>query len=106
MDIKVTDYIEKQKDPQKEICQKLREIIVCAFPNIEEKIKYSVPYYDDKFYIVALKDYVNLGVSIKNLNNKEIKLFEGTGKTTRHIKIKSLKEIDKEKILELLKLIK
>ena len=106
MDIKVTEYIEKQKDPQKEICNKLREIIFNTFPDIEEKMKYGVPYYDDKYYIVALKNNVNLGFSIKNLNTEEIKLFEGTGKTTRHVKIKSLKEIDREKVLELLKLIK
>ncbi|MHA1376562.1 MAG: DUF1801 domain-containing protein [Promethearchaeota archaeon] len=106
MDNKVTEYIEKQKYPQKDICQKLREIIIKAFPAIEEKMKYGVPYYEDKYYIVALKNHVNLGVSIKNLNIEEIKLFEGTGKTTRHLKLNSIEEIDQQKIVRLLKLIK
>jgi hypothetical protein len=52
-------------------------------------MKYGVPYYDDKYYIVALKDHVNLAVSIINLIKKEIKLFEGSGKTMRHLKINS-----------------
>ena len=69
-------------------------------------MKYGVPYYDDKYYIVSLKNHVNLGVSIKNLDAEEIKLFEGTGKTTRHIKFKSLEDIDVSKIVRLLEIIK
>ncbi len=69
-------------------------------------MKYGVPYYDDKYYIVALKNHVNLGVSIKNLNNEEIKLFEGAGTIMRHFKINSLEDINEQKIVGLLRLIK
>ncbi|MFX0081986.1 MAG: DUF1801 domain-containing protein [Candidatus Hodarchaeota archaeon] len=106
MDGKVNEYIEKQKSPQKEICQKLREIILSTFPNIIEEMKYGVPYYADKYYIVALKTHVNLGFSIKGLTKEEIELFEGSGKTTKHIKIKALENIDEKKIVKLLKMIK
>lgn len=106
MDDRVTEYIEKQKSPQREIYQKLREVILMEFLNIEERMKYGVPYYDDKNYIVALKNHVNLGVSIKNLDAEEINLFEGTGKTTRHIKFKSLEDIDISKIVRKLEIIK
>lgn len=106
MNQKVNEYINKQPSPQKEICQELREIIIKIFPSIEEKMKYGVPYYNNAFYIVGLKDHVNLGFSIKNLNPEEISLFEGTGKTTRHIKISSLDDINKTKIIDLLKLVK
>ncbi|MBD3230945.1 MAG: hypothetical protein GF329_22390 [Candidatus Lokiarchaeota archaeon] len=94
MNEKVDGYIEKQTSPQKEICQILRKIILKTFPTIKEQMKYGVPYYDDKFYIVGLKKHVNLGFSIKNLTDQEINLFEGTGKTTRHVKINSKKDID------------
>jgi len=102
----VNDYTEKQKSPQKEICQRLRRIILETFPNIREEMKLGVPWYEGKYYIVALKDHVNLGFSLKGLSSKEIGFFEGGGKTMKHIKIRSLSEIDERKIVELLKVVK
>ena len=102
----VDNYIEKQKSPQMEICQKLRQIILEAFPGIEEEMKLGVPWYEGKYYIVALKDHVNLGFSLKGLAKEEIKLFEGGGKTMKHIKIRSFDEINEEQIVKLLKVVK
>lgn len=102
---KIDEYIEKQKSPQKEICQDLRNIILETYPNILEEMKYGVLYYGNKYYIVALKNHVNLGFKIKGLTKEEISLLEGTGKTTRHIKLDSLEEIDKEYIKKLLKMV-
>ncbi len=103
---KVKEYIEKQKSPQKEICHKLRDIILSIFPDIKEEMKYGVPYYENKYYIVALKTHVNLGFSIKGLTKEEISVFEGTGKTTKHIKINTIEDIDEMKIIKLLKMVK
>lgn len=106
MDKEVAKYIEKQKSPQKEICLELREIIFKTFSGIKEEIKWGVPAYaDGKYYIVALKDHVNLGFSLKGLSKEEQELFYGSGKTMKHIEIRSLKEINKEKIVKLLKLV-
>nr|MDO8082965.1 DUF1801 domain-containing protein [Candidatus Freyarchaeota archaeon] len=100
---KVDSYLEKQKSPQKEICQKLREIIFKTIPNVKEEMKWGVPTYaDGKYYIIALKDHVNLGFSLKGLSREEQKLLEGSGKTMKHIKIRSLKEIEEKRIAELL----
>ena len=106
MSKEVNDYIEKQKSPQREICQRLRRIILKTFPNIKEEMKLGVPWYEGKYYIVALKDHVNLGFSLKGLSSKEVGLFEGGGKTMKHVKIRSLNEINEKKIVELLKVIK
>ena len=106
MSKEVDDYIEKQKSPQKEICQNLRQIILEEFPGIKEKMKLGVPWYEDKYYIVALKDHVNLGFSLKGLSKEEVTLFEGSGKTMKHLKVHSLDEIDKAKIIGLLKVVK
>lgn len=107
MNKEVKKYIEKQKSPQKEVCQKLRKIIFKTFPNIKEEMKWGVPSYEaGKYYIVALKTHVNLGFSLKGLSKEEIALFEGGGKTMKHIEIKSLKEIDEKKIVKLLKVVK
>lgn len=106
-DKEVNEYIEKQKSPQREICQKLRKIILKTFPDIKEEMKWGVPSYaDGKYYFVALKTHVNLGFSIKGLSEDNIALFQGSGKTMRNIKIKSESEIDEKQVVKLLKIIK
>lgn len=99
MNQKVSDYITKQKSPQKEICDELREIIWKNFPDITEEMKVGVPYYNGKFYIVALKDHVNFGFEIKNFSKEEIKEFAGSGKTAKVLEIKDTKEIDEKRII-------
>ena len=106
MNKEIAEYIEKQNSPQKEICLELRRIIFRTFPNIIEAMKWGVPTYaNGKYYFVALKDHVNLGFSLKGLSKEEQKGFEGSGKTMKHIKIYSLREINEDKIADLLKLI-
>src|SRR4030042_2303975 len=102
----VSEYIKKQKSPQKEICQKLRKIIIKTLPGIEEKIWIGVPWYGKRYYIVALNDHVNLGFGINGLSKKELDQFEGKGKIMRHIKIHSLKDMDEKRIIKLLKMAK
>ncbi len=101
----ISQYIEKQKFPQREILQQLHHIITTTYPKIPEKMKYGVPYYGTWFYLVALKTHVNLGVTIVKLTKDEIKQFEGSGKTTRHIKIASIQDINEPDIRKKLKLI-
>jgi predicted GIY-YIG superfamily endonuclease len=105
MDVKVKEYIEKQKSPQKEICLRLREIILKTFPDAQEEMKWGVPVFaNGKFYIGALKNQVNLGFSINGLTKEQIALFEGSGKTMRHIKVMTLGDIDEKRIVKLLKI--
>ena len=101
---KVDEYIAKQKSPQKEICQKLRELILKASPKIKEEFKMGVPWYG-KYYIVALKDHVNLGFSVKGLSKRDQEPLEGKGKLMRHLKFFSLKDINEKKIFKLLKIV-
>jgi len=101
--LKVNEYLEKQKSPQKEICQQLRIIIFRTFPDIKEEMKWGVPTYGDgKFYIVSLKYHVNLGFSMANLSKEEEQLFDGSGKTMKVIGINSVDDIDEQKIVKLL----
>jgi|SRR6056297_15166 len=106
MNKEIDDYIEKQKSPQKEICRELRRIILETLPGVKEEIRWGVPVFDKgKFYIGAFKDSINLGFSINGLSKEEEKLFEGSGKTMKHIKIRLIRDIDEEKIVKLLKLV-
>ncbi len=103
---KVDDYINKQESPQKEICQHLRELILKVLPGVQEEMMWGVPVFGGgKFYIGALRDKVNLGFAIKGLTKEEIALFEGGGKTMRHIKVYDVANIDEERIAGLLKLV-
>ena len=106
MNNKVDEYIARQKSPQKEICQSLRTLIHDTLPGTIEEMKWGVPAFSNgKFYIVALKDHVNIGFSIENLTDEELSLFDGGGKTTRHLQITDLSGIDSERISNLIKLV-
>ncbi len=107
METRVQEYIEKQKSPQKEICLELRRIIFQTYPDIEEEMRWGVPTYaKGKYYVVALKDHVNMGFSLKGLSKEEQKLFQGAGKTMKHIEIRSLEEINENEVIKLLKLVR
>jgi len=106
MDKKIDEYINKQNSPQKEICIYLRKLIHKTIPGSSEEMKWGVPVFaGGKFYIGSFKDSVNLGFSIIGLDDSEVALFEGTGKTMRHIKIRSLGDIDDKKLSGLIKLV-
>jgi len=102
---RVKTYIAKQKSPQKEIIQKLRRILYKTLPKIEENFKNGVPWYEDKYYFVGLKDHINMGFSVNGLSGKERDLFEGKGKLMRHVKFYSSEEIIESKITRLIKLV-
>jgi len=102
----IDDYINQQASPQREICQNLRELILKTIPGIKEEMKWGAPVFGGgKFYIGALRDHVNLGFSIVGLNKEEIALFEGSGKTMRHIKVDKLENMDEKRIIGLLELV-
>lgn len=106
MDPLVKEYINKQPSPQKEICLKLREIIMKTLPNTNEEMKWGTPVYcGHKIYIGSFKKQVNLGFQIKGLSEEEVSELQGTGKTMKHIKIFNLDDIDKEKIKKFIKLV-
>jgi len=54
---------------------------------------------------VALKDHVNLGFTLKGLTKDDEKLFDGGGKTMKHIEVATLDDIDEQRIVDLLKLV-
>lgn len=106
MDEEVQKYLQNLPSPQKEICEKVRNIILKTFPNLEESFKNGVPWYECKYYIVGFKDHVNIGFSVEGLTAEEMSLFEGKGKYMRHIKLFSPDEIDESRIVRLLKVVK
>jgi len=105
MDTKVQQYFEKTTPPQKEICQKLREIILHTFPDITEAMKSGVPAYAGGLFNISVQpNQVNLEFSIAGMTKKQAALFEGNGKTMRRVKIHTLADIDEKKLGKLLKI--
>jgi uncharacterized protein YdhG (YjbR/CyaY superfamily) len=106
MNKQVNEYIEKQKSPQKEILQKVREIFKKTLPKCEEKMAWGcITFVGGKFYVAAMKNRVHVGFAITGLNEDEISLFEGSGKTMRHIKIPTLENIDERRLAELIEMV-
>jgi len=106
VDKKVAEYINKQKPSQKEICLVLREIILRTCPGIKEKMRWgAIVYGGGRYYLGVVRYGVNLGFAIGGLTKEEIGLFEGSGKTMRHIKINSVKEIDEKKLVKLIEMV-
>ncbi len=106
MDKQVNEYIEKQKSPQKEIIKEVRKIFYEALPSCEEEMRWGViTFAEGKFYIAAMKNRVHVGFAITGLNKEEISLFEGSGKTMRHIKIPALENIDEKTLVKLIEMV-
>lgn len=106
MDQKVADYFNKQEPLQKEICLALRKILLETLHEVEEEMKWGAVVYDGgKYYIAVVRYGVNLGFAVNGLSKEEMNLFEGNGKTMRHLKINSLKEIDEARLVKLIKLV-
>ena len=108
MDVKnkeVDKYINNFSGEKKKILKKLRAIILKTRPDLKEGFKMGVPWYDGLFYLVGLKDHVNMGFAFGGLKKHE-KELEGKGKYMRHIKFFSSKDIDERKLTRLIKLTK
>lgn len=103
---KVKSYLEHLPSPQKEICEKVRNIILTTFPGLEETFENGVPWYECKYYLAGQKDHVNVGFSVEGLSEDKKNLFEGKGNFLRHIKLYSLDDVDETKLVELLKAVK
>jgi len=102
----VDAYIEKQKSPQKEILQKMRKIFQETLPNCEEKMTWGVvTFASGKFYIAAMKTRVHIGFAVTGLSEDEINLFEGSGKTMKHIKIPTIESVNEKKLVEIIEMV-
>jgi len=106
MGSQVDAYIEKQKSPQKEILQKVRKVFRDTLPICKEEMKWGVvTFAGGKFYIAAMKNRVHVGFAITGLSEEEISLFEGNGKTMRHIKIPTLESIAENGLVKLIEMV-
>lgn len=98
MNTKITDYINNTPKEQQEIMNNVRNLIHQTIKNVSEEFKWNRPVFrlkKDFAYLQANKNYVNLGFykDFEKLNDPN-GLLEGTGTTMRHIKLKTINDID------------
>jgi hypothetical protein len=65
----------------------------------------TITFSSGKFYIAAMKNRVHVGFAITGLNSDEIALFEGNGKTMRHIKIDKIDSINRTHLAKLIRMV-
>lgn len=104
MNNQVNEYINNAPKEQKEIMETIRSLIHKNVVNVTEEFKWSRPVFNSRkpfAYLQANKNYVNLGFhkDFEKLNDPE-GVLEGSGKTMRHIKLKSISDIDSKRLSE------
>jgi len=102
----IKEYLEKQSPDRRKIMEHLREVLIEAVPSLNEKMEWGVICYDDLYYIANLPKHVNMGFSIIGLAPEEVKLFQGTGKTMRHLKFENIDSIDREELVKVINLVR
>jgi hypothetical protein len=97
MNAQVTDYINAATTEQKEIMETVRQLIHSTVAATSEEFKWSRPVFranKDFAYLKTAKAYVTLGFfNFEKIDDAENRL-EGTGKEMRHIKLKSMQDLD------------
>ena len=105
---KVTDYIENAQEDQIETLEILRKLIHTSVSGVSEEIKWRMPVFaktKDFAYLKSTKKHITFGFyNIDKIEDPD-NILEGTGKTLRHIKVKSKTDFDKKLVAKWLKAI-
>ena len=100
-DKNVDSWISEHDPALRQIAETLRNIILSTEPDLTESIKWSQPVYSRKgrvCYLSATERYVSLGFfNGASLTDPQGRI-EGTGVKLRHVKVRSLEDIDMEQI--------
>ncbi len=91
--------------PQQHVARALRELILETGPELQEKSMYGTPWYRGKglvFAIAAHSAHTNLEFSRGTSLRDPAGLLEGTGKNMRHVKIRSVGDLESPQLRALL----
>ncbi|MCE9527465.1 MAG: DUF1801 domain-containing protein [Planctomycetales bacterium] len=97
----VDDFVAGLAGWKKEVAEELRATVLAASRELTEEVKWGWPCYTvggrNVCSLMAMKDTVNfvlfLGAELEDPSG----LIEGTGKSMRHVKLRSPADIDKAK---------
>lgn len=101
----VNSILSELKPDQGKIAEKFRSIVSKTLPDAVETVKWgnimSVYNGQNLSWFLFYKDHADFGF-FKGAQLKS-KLLEGTGKGLRHIKVRSMKDVDEAEFVRLLK---
>lgn len=103
----VTAYINAASSEQIEILEHLRQLIHNNIDHVTEEIKWGIPVFIKNkvfTYLRATKKHIALGFYNIDRIDDPNEILEGEGKTMRHIKVKSIEDINEKLIIEWLQL--
>lgn len=91
---------------QRPILDRLRSLILATVPNAKEEIKWSRPCYSTNerlfCYLHTSKGHATLGFQNGASMSDPKNLLEGDGKDMRHIKLRSLNDLDEPTLCSML----
>lgn len=96
MNPRVDKYIAGLSQPHRGWATQLRQIIRKAAPKADEEFKWSTPWYlQDGWlcYFSSHKNHITLGFARGVRLKDPLNLFEGAGKSLRHVKIREARDI-------------
>lgn len=102
----VEEYVSKVAPWQRDVIQKLRNVLKSAAPNASESIKWGQPVYEHKgpfAYIKAHAAQVNFGFWRGAELDDHKRMLQGEGEKMRHVKILETHVIDEMTIAGLVK---
>ena len=83
------------------LARDLRNMILEQVPDMDDVIKWKNLFYEKKGYVCAIvihKDHVNLQFARGTEIDDPEGILEGTGKKIRHVKINNTKEINSDRL--------
>ena len=88
------------------IAEELRRLVHRAAPQLRESVKWGVPVWIGRKNVVCLMlypDHVNLGFFQGSTLGKSHKEIEGTGKSLRHVKVRSVADARRPVLAQLVR---
>jgi hypothetical protein len=106
MNAEINLYIDQAPQAQQAVLKAMRDLIHQTLPDVVESFKWSRPIFSkqkDFAYLLSNKNYVTFGLNeFQKIKNPQGRL-EGTGKSMRHVKLKSMEDIDPKLFAEWLR---
>ncbi len=102
----VSALLEEIDPPQREVAHALREVILETGFGLQEKVRYGVPWYRGKNYVLAIaahSNHTNLEFYRGSSLRDPARVLEGTGKNMRHVKVRTVADAKHPRLQALLR---
>ncbi len=103
----VEDRIGAWPEPMRAVGRRARALILALDPEMSEAVKWGAPCYmfkgRNQFALMRHRTYVNLQIENGAALDDPGGLIEGEGKSMRHVKLKSERDVEQAELMPLLR---